>query len=1294
MLKKLRLLLLLFIVAFTKTQAQFTATTTPSISATQIVQKFAGKGIVISNASLSCPNGAAGFFNNTATTLNMDSGIVLTTGNVLTYTSGGTTNYGINSGAAFSAKTDNQVTGGDADLIASAGVPSTGLHDLCKIEFDFVPLSDSIKFNYRFGSEEYPSFNCTNFSDIFAFYISGPGFVGNTNIALIPGTAIPVSVNSINDGSILYGNITNCNNLGAGSPFTSLYANNAASSTIVYNGLTQILQARAIVIPCSTYHMKIAIADLGDGDRDSGVFLDANSLTSEVATIEKIVNPNSVTLSTPFVMEGCNPDTIYIKRPTAKPTPLVVGISTAGTASPGSDYICPTTVTIPANATTATFVVSANQDNIAEGTETIKLYIYGSPCVNIITDSATISLLEFPIYNVSDNDTICNGQCTNLSANIITATPYLTFLWNPGNHFGNTYNVCPIATSTYTCSAQYPGCTDRDSLVKITVAPLPIVNAGADVSICNGASTTLNGSVSNYAPYTISTQWTPTAGLNNSNVLNAIASPSNTTTYSLSATSSAGCTATDAMIVTVGAPISINASTNNVLCNGAATGTATITATGTIGAVTYLLQPSGASNNTGIFTGLAATNYTVTVTDAITCSKTFVFNISQAPIINIINTTALAPGCNGASNGSINISANGGTGAISYTLTPGNVNNTTGIFLNLNANTYTIVCKDANLCTKSTVVIITQPSALSFATASKTNITCNGLANGTITTNATGGTPGYSYTLSPGNITNITGFYNNLNIGTYTVNCTDNKGCTIATTLNITQPLGMAFNAPITTAPTCAIGNNGAITNTVTGGAPSYSYNLTPGNITNTTGSFSGLGIGAFVITATDANGCTKSNIVNLSFPNAPAFNTVTSIGVSCNGNTNGSITATTTGGTGAISFSLLPVGTSGGVGNFINLAANTYTISATDASGCKTTSSVIVNTPLLLNIGSVVSSGVLCNNGASGVISINMAGGTPAYTFTATPGGASNSTGIFNSLATNTYTINIVDSKGCTKSTTVFISNPTAINWVSVSKTNILCFNAQTGTINSSANGGTGILTYSLQGTALSNTNGAFTGIGAGTYTLIVTDANACTKSSIVVITQPTDIISNSSNITNASCVPGNDGSFTVASSGGIGPYTYSSGGVTNATGTFINQGVGGHATIVTDGNGCKDTITVVITTPPAPAIGQVLYVLPKVCEIDSSDSVKVIMFIPGTFTFSINPGGTTNTTGLFTNLPSGNYVITVKDANGCTANTNVQIKILLPLQTGFNTTIMFTSQYRYSYCYSIGRRFSIYFY
>jgi hypothetical protein len=289
MTKKLRLIIIFLFAVNFQLLAQFTATTTPTISAAQIVQKFAGKGIVTSNASISCPNGASGFFNNSATTLNMDSGIVLTTGNILTYTSGGTTNYGINSGAAFSAKTDNQVIGGDADLIASAGVPSTSLHDLCKIEFDFVPLSDSIKFNYRFGSEEYPLFNCTNFSDIFAFYISGPGIVGNANIALIPGTSIPVSVNSINDGSVLYGNITNCNNLGAGSPFTGLYVNNAASTTIVYNGLTQILQARALVTPCSTYHMKIAIADLGDGDRDSGVFLDANSLTSEVATIDKII---------------------------------------------------------------------------------------------------------------------------------------------------------------------------------------------------------------------------------------------------------------------------------------------------------------------------------------------------------------------------------------------------------------------------------------------------------------------------------------------------------------------------------------------------------------------------------------------------------------------------------------------------------------------------------------------------------------------------------------------------------------------------------------------------------------------------------------------------------------------------------------------------------------------------------------------------------------------------------------------------------------------------------------------
>ena len=298
------LFLIINFVAVLKSNAQFTATTTPSISATQIAQSLAGDGVIISNATLTCPNGATGIFTASATSLGMSGGIALTTGTVITNIAGTQTNFGVNASASDYAKVDNLTTGGDADLAASAGTAQSSLKDMCKLEFDFVPFGDTLQLRYRFGSEEYPVFNCNSTSDVFGIYLSnGPGFATPTNIALIPGTSIPVSVNSINDGTYtIFQNPANCTGLGVGSPFTSLYVDNSSSANIVYNGLTTIMSASALVTPCSTYHLKIAIADLADSDRDSGVFIEGGSLKSKVATIDSIKSTNTISLNTPFVI--------------------------------------------------------------------------------------------------------------------------------------------------------------------------------------------------------------------------------------------------------------------------------------------------------------------------------------------------------------------------------------------------------------------------------------------------------------------------------------------------------------------------------------------------------------------------------------------------------------------------------------------------------------------------------------------------------------------------------------------------------------------------------------------------------------------------------------------------------------------------------------------------------------------------------------------------------------------------------------------------------------------------------
>jgi large repetitive protein len=1262
--KSLLFLFLIFLIT-SSAFAQFTATTTPVATAALIASKFAGDGVLISNAVLNCPNGASGVFSASSTSLGMDSGIVLTTGSVLTNTAGTLINYGINSPASAYAKVDNLTVGGDLDLGASAGVAQSVLHDVCKIEFDFVPLGDTLNFRYKFASEEYPDFICSPFTDIFGIYISGgPGFATPTNIALIPGTAIPVSVNSINNGvPTAFFNIGTCNAIGAGSPFTNLYIDNTGSSNIVYNGMTVMMNAQAIVTPCSTYHMKIAISDLNDADRDSGIFLESASLKSHVAIIDSVKNTNTVTLNTPFVIEGCNPDTIFISRPYPKNTPLVVGISTGGSATFGNDFTCPSSITIPANGTSATFLLSAILDNINEGTEIIKLYIYGSPCGTYITDSISISLLDYPLYNVNDNDTICIGQSATLTANNVSSSPYLNFTWNPGGVNANSINVSPTVNTTYTCTAKYPGCPNRDSLVVVTVSPIPTVNAGADASICNGAATTISGIVGNYAPYNIGYQWTPTSGLNNSIVVNPIASPSSTTIYTLTATNSAGCSASDAVQVVVTPSLILNTANTNVGCNGTTTGSITATVSGVFGVTTFSITPTSVSNTTGIFNNLPAGSYTVSASNSIGCSVTSIVTITQSNAIFINAPIFTAPLCNGGNNGSISVTATGGTGAISYIKNPSGQTSISGVFGNVSAGSYTMVAIDASGCTATNTVIVSQPTAVVWNSVAHTNLTCNGANNGTITTTINGGTPSYLYTLAPGGSNNISGFFNNLIPNTYTVTGSDANGCTKTTTVVITTPIAITFNTPIKTNPTCVPGNNGNIAITAANGSGAFTYNINPGGITNNTGNFSSLGIGGYIITATDANGCTKTTTINLSFTNAPSIVNLTSIGVSCFGNTNGSVNTTTAGGAGTITYTLQPNNINNTVGNFNNLATGNYTVSIVDASGCTSFSTINVNSPSVLNFNNFTPNNPLCNIGNTGTISASMIGGTSAFTYTLTPGGITNTSGNFTNLSSGNYTINVIDSKGCTKSTTTVLVNPTPIIWANNNvQTNVLCFGANTGLASGTASGGTGAISYTLNPFANTNSNGSFSNLVAGTYTIIAKDANNCSITRSVTITQNPQIIINTISSTPASCIPNFDGAVSFGASGGVAAYSYSltgSSNASNSTGIFTGLSSGLFTITVQDALGCTRTSTKIINSISGPVITNTLFLYPQICIPDSSDSVKVIATGVGTLYYFLSPGGIVNTTGFFDNLLSGSYNVTVTDASGCTAVTNFVIQI-----------------------------------
>ncbi|MBP6624949.1 MAG: T9SS type A sorting domain-containing protein [Chitinophagaceae bacterium] len=237
-------------------QFSITPNGTASQLANTLVATSGTLGVTVSNATLTCDTSANGEFTGVSN-LGIANGIVLGNGSLLDPTNGllGAPNLMSSSGLN---------TPGDADLAFISGGLS---YDACVLEFDLQPAGTFVEFEYIFGSDEYPAFNCTSFNDIFAFLISGPGFTAPTNIALVPGSTTPVSINSINDQSS-----SACGD-------STYYVNNL-DTVISINGFTTPLIATANVTPGQTYHLKLAISDIADMILNSYVFLKANSLKS------------------------------------------------------------------------------------------------------------------------------------------------------------------------------------------------------------------------------------------------------------------------------------------------------------------------------------------------------------------------------------------------------------------------------------------------------------------------------------------------------------------------------------------------------------------------------------------------------------------------------------------------------------------------------------------------------------------------------------------------------------------------------------------------------------------------------------------------------------------------------------------------------------------------------------------------------------------------------------------------------------------------------------------------------
>ena len=527
--------------------------------------------------------------------------------------------------------------------------------------------------------------------------------------------------------------------------------------------------------------------------------------------------------------------------------------------------------------------------------------------------------------------------------------------------------------------------------------------------------------------------------------------------------------------------------------------------------------------------------------------------------ITEITATATAPDvlCFG---GTTTVTVTGSGGTAPYT--------GTGTFT-VGVGTYTYTVTDANGCSDDVTIVVNEPAAPLTVTPTPGTIDCTG-ETADVVISATGGTGPYTGT----------GTFSQ-SVGTTSYTVTDANGCseTVSVTLTEPTPLVLSFTA----GDIQCNGETADVVVSATGGTAPYTG----------TGTFP-QAAGATTYTVTDANGCSETIVVTLAEP-TPLVASSPGGQVECNGGTT-DIVVSATGGTGPYT----------GTGTF-NVGAGTYTYTVTDANGCTDDVTVTITENSLLT-ATATATDILCN-GAQSTITVNASGGTGPYT----------GTGTFNEGA-GTYDYTVTDSNGCTATTSVTVTEPTVL--VLSSAPGIIDCNGGSADVVISASGGTG--PYTGTGT-FSQT--------AGTTTYTVTDANGCTETIDVTLTEPA-ILQLSSTPGTIDC-NGGSADVVISATGGTGPYT--------GTGTF-SQSVGTTTYTVTDANGCSETIDVTLTEP-TPVVasspgGQVE------CNGGTVDIVVTASGGTGPYTG----------TGTFT-VGAGTYTYTVTDANGCTDDVTVTV-------------------------------------
>jgi gliding motility-associated-like protein len=1229
-----------------------TTLTTPQ-TANALVDSIIGGGVTYSGASFMGVriggNGyQCGYFTTASTTqaqMGFSRGIVLSTGNTASIPLALGTHPGsvAQMSKAYTSCTAGEVRQGgtcatvsnDLDILAG----SVSFYNAAILEFDFVPVSDSVEFRYVFGSEEYTdntgsiNYQCSDYNDKFGFLISGPGIAGGAgytnnarNIARLSNGS-EVGINSVNNGVV-------GSSGGAPSAATCLSCNPAwiqNTPTPEYNGIIDgtglngntdvLVAAQGGLTPGATYHIKLMVLDANDAAYDAVVYIEAGSFVSPVPTSTLEATPSTI----------CDGGSTWLVADVSNGTAPYTFTWSTGDVHNSSNPVDSLQVS-PAASSSYTVTVTDN---------TAPTPLNQVLTVNIAVDSPVLSA-------AGQTNVLCFGLSTGAASVSVTGGtgPY-SFTWSH-NAGLNSSSASGLASGVYTvtvsdqlsCPDTYTfTITQPENALAATFVPGSVTNVSCYGGSTGSATVTPSGGSGsvNYA-------WSHNGSLNSPS-----ASGLSNGTYTVTVTDAHLCTATATATVSQplqGLSASIPpASIEVVDCYGESTGSLQVTVVGGTTAYSYSWSHNGSLNN-ATATGLSAGNYTVTVTDANLCTATVSATVTQ-PAAAL--SAVILPGsvtqvlCYNENTGAATVTPSGGTGSYTYTWShnPG-LNAPTAS--SLAAGTFSVTVSDANGCTTAANITISEPAAALAALPSVVSSSC-GNPDGSVSFSVSGGTSPYQYTWL--NYTDsISSSMQNLPAGAYHVTVTDQNGCTLSASATISDLGGPVVSLDTAVNILCHGLNTGEIQTEISGGTGTLTLLWSNGH---TDPAINGLTAGTYTLSVTDINNCLATLSYEITEPDTLVAG-LSPVPVSCNGLSDGAIFLTPMGGNAGYQYAWSSGNSSQ---NITDIPSGWYNVTVTDQNNCIFTDSIEVVQPDTLVVTQSLTD-VTCAGDTDGNANITVSGGVATYSFAWSSGQVTEDIA---SLSGGAYYFTVTDANNCIYSDSLVIAEALPLETVLL-VTNVSCNGRSDGAVDLTVSGGNGGNEYQWTGGLLTED---ISNLSGGTYMVTVTDQNGCSNTDTVVVNEADSLLLSMA-VSHAGCYGNSDGTVSLTITGGNGSNAFVwSGG--QSTEDLSGIPAGTYTITVTDANGCTAEQTATVQQPGQIVVAVTINSVSCNGMSDGSVMASVSGGTPGyTYDWSHDSGLNTNTAD---QLVAGSYVVMVTDSNNCTTLYTADVTEPAPMNT-----------------------------